>query len=605
MPSHRTRRPAAAPLTALGKAGSVILLAAFAIAGPAAAQTPMVEFLGERFYVTRGGRAGSQGVGFDWVERRVLSVQLTDECGGFLDNWEGNAGVAFDPVDEEFWTIGFNREVSRLANGVPQLLFEIPEQLTIPGIGADTLEAPQGLALDSTHVYVLDSGPNNGTLESNAWFKFTRDGTPVSSSKATDFLSALVPHLAVDSALVVDGITWVPPHAPFGGGLFLVAVEHSGIQVIDENGFFVDRLLWPDEGLVYGESVPFAFAGLAVDPEFGDLYLVENAGQGMHVWVRVQEQESVVYGAQTERVLWPDVRCSRPLLIGGNELFFSLTYRDVDQKLWTSDYGTGEIFTIDPLSGKKTSVGNLGFSNNWGMAWDSERDVIYCFRDGPYEIHALDPGTLLPTQLPVSPGWLRELAFNPDDGFLYGIGFDGGDVLLRIDRDLGSSTVVGPTVAGVGIAWDPAREKLVAAGQVDQRLYDINHLNGTATIRTVLPSGGSWEGLAVVPMADLASDVPVAGFGSRVALRAFPNPARAGSTIEFQQKRAGRVDARVFDVTGRVVRELARQVPFASGQGTLRWDGRAGDGRSVPPGVYFVQVRRGAETDVAKITVVR
>jgi flagellar hook assembly protein FlgD len=90
-----------------------------------------------------------------------------------------------------------------------------------------------------------------------------------------------------------------------------------------------------------------------------------------------------------------------------------------------------------------------------------------------------------------------------------------------------------------------------------------------------------------------------------VALRAFPNPTTSGSRIAFDVARPGRVDARVLDVTGRVVRRLASAAPYATGPASLDWDGRDASGRRLPAGVYFVEVRRGSARDVAKITVVR
>ena len=251
-------------------------------------EASFIEFLGQRFQPTRGGMQGSLDVGFDPMNRQILSVQLTDRCGGSIDpGIFADGGCSWDPVTHEFWNITQDRVVYRwLAGGQRDTLLVIPQVFNVPGVGADTLESAQGLALDSTHVYVMDTGPNPGQTDSNAWFKFERDGTPVSSSKATDFVANL--DAAPDA--IVDGICWIPPGSPFGEGLFLIPLEHSGITVVDENGFFVDELLWKDAGLQFGSDVPFAFAGLTIDPLTGDLYLVENAGQQMHVWLREKPQ---------------------------------------------------------------------------------------------------------------------------------------------------------------------------------------------------------------------------------------------------------------------------------------------------------------------------
>jgi hypothetical protein len=76
------------------------------------------------------------------------------------------------------------------------------------------------------------------------------------------------------------------------------------------------------------------------------------------------------------------------------------------------------------------------------------------------------------------------------------------------------------------------------------------------------------------------------------------NPLRAGiSTIAFELAVAGRVEADVYDVSGRQVRVLARRA-FPAGSHTLAWDGADDAGSPLPRGVYFAKIRfadRGVE----------
>ena len=50
------------------------------------------------------------------------------------------------------------------------------------------------------------------------------------------------------------------------------------------------------------------------------------------------------------------------------------------------------------------------------------------------------------------------------------------------------------------------------------------------------------------------------------------------------------VELRLYDVSGRVVRTLARR-EFAAGDHEVFWDGCDDQGRAVPRGVYFYQLR--------------
>jgi YVTN family beta-propeller protein len=72
---------------------------------------------------------------------------------------------------------------------------------------------------------------------------------------------------------------------------------------------------------------------------------------------------------------------------------------------------------------------------------------------------------------------------------------------------------------------------------------------------------------------------------------ARPNPFRSEAELEFVLAAPGAVDLRVFDVSGREVRALARGERFPAGLQRLHWDGRAADGRAVSAGVYYARLR--------------
>jgi hypothetical protein len=69
-----------------------------------------------------------------------------------------------------------------------------------------------------------------------------------------------------------------------------------------------------------------------------------------------------------------------------------------------------------------------------------------------------------------------------------------------------------------------------------------------------------------------------------------PNPSRGGPvSIGFALGRADRVDLRLFDVSGRMVKTLASG-SFGAGPYRLTWDGTSDSGARVQPGVYFYRL---------------
>jgi flagellar hook assembly protein FlgD len=79
---------------------------------------------------------------------------------------------------------------------------------------------------------------------------------------------------------------------------------------------------------------------------------------------------------------------------------------------------------------------------------------------------------------------------------------------------------------------------------------------------------------------------------------AYPNPfnPEAGSTrLMFSLSRGGEVTARVYSVSGRLVRQ--ETIPGAPGQNAFIWDGRDAAHDPVANGVYLVQLTTRGEED--------
>jgi flagellar hook assembly protein FlgD len=59
----------------------------------------------------------------------------------------------------------------------------------------------------------------------------------------------------------------------------------------------------------------------------------------------------------------------------------------------------------------------------------------------------------------------------------------------------------------------------------------------------------------------------------------------------------------IRDVTGRAVATLVAGTSLEEGDYEYAWDGRTNEGRRVPSGIYFVQLRTNVAERVAKLVV--
>jgi hypothetical protein len=120
-------------------------------------------------------------------------------------------------------------------------------------------------------------------------------------------------------------------------------------------------------------------------------------------------------------------------------------------------------------------------------------------------------------------------------------------------------------------------------------VYDLelagNTLYATGLFKSILASPHS----AVAGIVDGTVDVATPGAIAGLALRAAPNPASAAQSITFSLPRAGNARVGVYDVAGRLVRQLA-DGPHAAGDHRVEWDGRSDVGVRARAGIFFARV---------------
>jgi hypothetical protein len=162
--------------------------------------------------------------------------------------------------------------------------------------------------------------------------------------------------------------------------------------------------------------------------------------------------------------------------------------------------------------------------------------------------------------------WILLESSTADERFWQGIDFDLSPVLASFGAVRFRFT-----------AQDDPPETLVEAALDDFTLYD-------AALST---TGGPLPG-ASAPRPELTLEAGA------------PNPFAASTTIRFAISATGQAELLVQDVRGaRVVTLLNRTI--ATGSHSVAWDGRTDDGRSVAPGVYFVELRHDGQRRAEKI----
>ncbi|HYM82124.1 MAG TPA: IPT/TIG domain-containing protein, partial [Candidatus Limnocylindria bacterium] len=110
------------------------------------------------------------------------------------------------------------------------------------------------------------------------------------------------------------------------------------------------------------------------------------------------------------------------------------------------------------------------------------------------------------------------------------------------------------------------------------------------------PTDRTSTALEQVPVVDPAP--------TRLALRAYPSPSRGPTSFAYAAPRPGTLRLSVFDVRGRRVWSLSTEIATA-GSGRCEWNGRDGEGRALPTGVYLYRYELGAESGIGKLTLLR
>jgi hypothetical protein len=232
-----------------------------------------------------------------------------------------------------------------------------------------------------------------------------------------------------------------------------------------------------------------------------------------------------------------------------------------------------------------------------GAIADSDSIPYVLGKDAMFEAGCLPP-CMCPVLLRARLSGTFTLVRGPFDGFYQH--YEVQDVDWRLSGDTESHRVTGKGMYKVGgevavqhqltldlsVDGDPLQRYdsgLVAGGGQFPRIEVPVALNGFFCHDSVY-------GVQAHPA--VAGVIPTSK--SDLRLRASPNPFGQQTQIDFAVSTAGRVELRIYDVSGRQIRALVQGRSFEVGTYAVTWDGRRDDGARAPAGVYFVGLKVGA-----------
>jgi len=101
------------------------------------------------------------------------------------------------------------------------------------------------------------------------------------------------------------------------------------------------------------------------------------------------------------------------------------------------------------------------------------------------------------------------------------------------------------------------------------------------------------------------SDVPEHQAALVASLGNHPNPFNPATTIAYRLTDSARVTLRIYDMAGRLVRELAGNVEQSAGDHQMNWDGRGDMGQSMASGTYLYRLDADGQTASRSLTLLK
>ncbi len=148
----------------------------------------------------------------------------------------------------------------------------------------------------------------------------------------------------------------------------------------------------------------------------------------------------------------------------------------------------------------------------------------------------------------------------------------------------------------IGVVWDEQDSRLYWADQLNSRvrraMFDSG-AGGWQPPETIFSMGYEhWPGRLALQYS-VVSDVDEIAVARPDKHFAMPNPFNPSTVIHFRTTEAAAISVGIYDIYGRLIRELQRDTWMPAGLQRVRWDGKEYSGRTVASGVYMYRVEAG------------
>jgi len=140
-----------------------------------------------------------------------------------------------------------------------------------------------------------------------------------------------------------------------------------------------------------------------------------------------------------------------------------------------------------------------------------------------------------------------------------------------------------------------------------QSTATVNHYNVVRTICDALGLTPFANASSATPIGDVwrsvSTGVGLPGVAEISLSPPSPNPSQGPIAMTLRLTEPARVRLSITDAAGRAVRRI--DLGLRSGDASIEWDGRQGDGTMADTGLYFIQVSAGDRTFMRKASLIR